>query len=491
MVRRRTGDKINLLDSAIRTTGGATVSTTLYVLSGIIYAAVTSPAAVGAFFFLTLVISLLLRPVRGITQTLQKIGSERGEDVEVYLGIAVLFALGYLALLGGLGFLVWEPLARLTVFRTSLFLPAGLYAVAVAFQSITASLLAAIGYPSIETWLAGLLSALQLSVLLLFNEQVTTATDLIFVVAGVQIALLIPVVLIIGVIPARPTRHAVDRAWAFAKWSVPDQVFDRLSYNMPVYVLGIVATPAAVGIYETADRFADFGATIAWRLSSPLLTKVSGDASLGTVDFPYLDGAITGGTGVTVVVFGYLITAHEVVATIAFPTSQRVFSIAVLTVGAVNILRGFWTLTSHVIEGVGKPDLSFKTKLYGLLASVPIVALLGAESGAIAGAAGYAVMNVVIFAYVSHYARTVLGGVPLDVALAGKFVGALLVSVLATTGLVTTLTASGTRPVSIAVIAAVASGVTFGTVLFVTSEAMRLAVDRAMTLSVQWVSSRL
>lgn len=491
MVERRTGDTINLLDSAIRTTGGATVSTTLYVLSGIIYAAVTSPAAVGVFFFLTLVISLLLRPIRGVTQALQKIGSERGEPVETYLGVALLFAVGYLLLLGGLGALFWDLLATLTVFRGGLFLPAGLYALSVAAQSIVASLLAAIGYPSVETWLASLASALQLGVLLLFNGAITTATDLILVVAGVQLALLVPVVLIIGVIPGRPTRHALARVWDFAKWSVPDQIFDRLSYNMPVYVLGIVATPAAVGIYETADRFADFGATIAWRLSSPLLTKVSGDASLSTTDFPYLDGAITGGTGVTVVVFGYLVTVHDIVAAIVFPDAQQVFSIAVLLVGAVNILRGFWTLTSHVIEGIGKPDLSFKTKLYGLVVSVPITAIAGTTYGAVAGAVGYAVMNIVILVAVCYFARVVLGSIPVDAMLATKLAASLLVSVLATTGLVSMLTAGGTAPVAITIMAAITAVVTFGSVLFVTAKAMRLAVDRAMTLSTQWLLSRL
>jgi len=37
MVSHRDGSEINLLDSSIRTTGGALFSTTVYALSGIVY----------------------------------------------------------------------------------------------------------------------------------------------------------------------------------------------------------------------------------------------------------------------------------------------------------------------------------------------------------------------------------------------------------------------------------------------------------------------
>jgi O-antigen/teichoic acid export membrane protein len=490
MVERRDGDEIDLLDAAIRTTGGATLSTTLYVLSGVVYAFVTSPAATGTFFFVTISAALVLRPVKGISQTLQKLGSERGERVESYLGIAVPFAVGYLFVAGVIAVVGSEALARRTVFEAGLLVPAGLYACSVALVSIVTSLVAAIGYPSAETWLTGTASAVQVGVVLVFDGAVATAGDLMLVVAGVRFALFVPVALALGVVPGRPDRHALDRAWTFARWSVPDQILDRFSYNMPVYVLGVVATPAAVGVYEAADRFADFGATIAWRLSSPLLTKVSGDTSAGADDLPYLDGAITGGTGVTVAVLGYLLTTHGVVAEIAFAGAQRVFSITVLLVGGINVLRGFWTLASHAMEGLGKPSVSFRTKLYGLLVSVPIPAVFGAEFGAVAGAAGYAAMNLVVFGYVCYFARDLFGRVPVDLALTARFVLGLVLSVGVTTGVVALLERTGFSPTAVAVAAAVFCGAAFLAVLLATSGAARFAVGRASELSVGWLRSR-
>mgnify|MGYP000173218757 CR=1 FL=1 len=488
MVQRRDGDDINLLDASIRTTGGALVSTTLFVLSGLVYAVVTSPAATGTFFFVSILISLVLRPIRGLSQALQKIGSEPGEEVDPYLGLAVLFAVGYLLVAGAVAALLADAIVRRTVVSPGLFAPVGLYALSVTLSMIAASLLAAIGYPSVETWLTSAQSAIQLAVLLALSSTVATAGDLLLVIAAVRLAVLAPVTVYLGVVPTLPDRHTIRRAWAFAKWSVPDQVLDRLSYNMPVYVLGVVGTPAAVGIYETADRFADFGATISWRLSSPLLTKVSGDSAAGNT-LAYLDGAVTGGTGVTFVVFGYLLAAHDVVARIAFADAQQVFSTTVLLVGGVNILRGFWTLASHAMEGVGKPAVSFRTKLYGLLFSVPVPVVFGAEFGALAGAAGYGVMNLVIFAYVVYYATDVFGRTLFDPTVAAHLALGLVVSFATTTGAVAGLESAGASPVAVAATAAVTCLVGFSGLLLGVSASTRLVASRATALCLGRVRS--
>lgn len=483
MVRRRDGDEITLLDSSIRTAGGAVVSTPLYVLSGIVYAVVTSPAATGTFFFISIVAALVLRPVRGISQTLQKLGSEPDERVSVYLGLAMLFAAGYLAVGGAVATVLTDTLTRRTVVTADLLAPAGAYAASLALSMIVLSLLGAIGYPSAQTWLGGMQTGVRLAAILLFDPLVTSATELLLIGAGVRVALFLPVAVYLGVVPQLPRRRELERAWGFARWSIPDQVLDRFSYNMPVFVLGVVATPAAVGVYEAADRFADFGATISWRLSSPLLTKVSGDAAAGNDYGAYLDGAITGGTGVTFVVFGYLLGAHDVVARIAFSSAQAAFSTTVLVVGGVNIIRGFWTLTSHAMEAIGKPSVSFRTKLYGLIFSVPIPLLLGAEYGAIAGAAGYGVMNLVIFGYVCYYAHSVFGHVPVDTTtIAHLTVGGVAASLI-TVGIVAVGATATLSPVVVATLAAVVCLCGFVGILLLVSSPTRVVARRVVELS--------
>ena len=483
MVQQRAGNEITLLDSSIRTAGGAVVSTPLYVLSGVVYAVVTSPAATGTFFFISIVAALVLRPVRGISQTLQKIGSEPDEHVGVYLGVAVLFAVGYLGAGGAVATLLTGSLTRRTIFTADLLAPAGVYAASLSLSMVVSSLLGAIGYPSAQTWLGGTQTGVRLAAILLLDPFVTSATELLLVSAGVRVALFLPVAVSLGVVPRLPGRRELERAWEFARWSIPDQVLDRFAYNMPVFVLGVVATPAAVGVYEAADRFADFGATVSWRLSSPLLTKVSGDAAAGNDYADYLDGAITGGTGVTFVVFGYLVGAHDVVAQIAFANAQTAFSTTVLAVGGVNILRGFWTLTSHAIEALGKPSVSFRTKLYGLVFSVPVPALLGAEYGAIAGAAGYGVMNLVIFGYVCYYARGILGHVPVDTVTAAHLtVGGVVASLLAI-GVVSVGPPTSLSPSAVAALAALVCLFGFGGTLLSLSSPTRVVARRVVELS--------
>ena len=217
MVSRRDGDEVDLLDASIRTTGGALLSTTLYVLSGVVYAVVTSPAATGTYFFVAISIALVLRPIGGLGQTLQKVGSERGEAVGPYLGLAALFAVGYLLVVGGLVAAVADEVVRRTVVSSGLLAPAGLYALSTALSVVTTSLLGAIGYPSAETWLEGTKGAVQLAVLLATAPAVATAGDLLAVLAGVRLAVLVPVVVALGVLPRLPDRHAVGRAWEIGR----------------------------------------------------------------------------------------------------------------------------------------------------------------------------------------------------------------------------------------------------------------------------------
>lgn len=483
MVTQRDGNEIDLLRSSIQTTGGAVVSTTLYTLSGLIYAFVTSPSVTGQYFFVTLGIALALRPIRGITQTLHKIGTEPGESVEAYLGVALVFSVGYLCILGGAGLATSEFLARMTVFDQTLLRISGGFAVITATAMTVESLTSAVGYPSAVTWINGVKSSLELVILLGLAQSIATVTDLMVVMIAVRVVVFGIVAVGLGVKPAIPGRHELSRAWAFAKWSIPDQILDRVSYNMPVYVLGIVSTPLAVGIYEAADRFGDFGATIAWHLSTPLLTKVSGDDAAGVDVSQYIDTVVTGGSGVSFVVFGYLLSTHEIIADLAFTSAPGQFSTTVIVVGGINIFRGFWTLSSHVLEGVGHPGMSVRTKLYGLAISVPLTVVLGSRVGALAGAAGYVVMNLVVGGYVVYYSRHVLNTTLIDTSVGVRFVGALVIESVVVYAAVWLVLRAGGGPGIAALVAIPAGCLGFGLPLGVISERARTVYQRAYELS--------
>jgi hypothetical protein len=447
-----------------------------------LYAFVTSPSATGRYFFVALTIGLVLRPIRGVSQALQKLGSERGSSVSAYLGLTTTFAAGYLVLVGGVAYVSLGQLSRLTIFTPGLFGLAALFAVSVALAKTVESLVSAAGYPSTVTWLNAVKSGGQFVALLLLNPAITTVRGLMIVVICSRLVVFGIAWVSIGVVPTLPTRAELGRGWGFAKWSVPDQVLDRLSYSMPVYVLGIVASPLAVGIYETADRLADFGATIAWQLSSPLLTKVSGDDAAGVDVAAYLDTAVTGGTGVAFLVLGYLLAAHGLLADIAFSSARTAFSTTVLLVGAVNLFRAFWTLASHAIEAVGHPGVSFRTKLLGLAIGAPIPAVYGAEFGAVAGAAGYAVMNLAICGYVVYHARDIFGTSLVDTTVAVQLCLGLGVTLAGATVSATILPRVGLSPVGAALGTALVAIGAFATAMSAGSSRARDAFRKAYAI---------
>jgi hypothetical protein len=97
----------------------------------------------------------------------------------------------------------------------------------------------------------------------------------------------------------------------------------------------------------------------------------------------------------------------------------------------------------------------------------------------VAGAIGYAVMNLVIFIYVIYYARPVLGGIPLDAPLAAKLTIGTIVATLVTTATIELLSTLGSTPGVTAVIAAVITTIVFTGFLMVVSVGTRRAVQRA------------
>jgi len=483
MVTQRDGNEVDLLTSSIQTTGGALVTTTLYTLSGLIYAFVTSPSVTGQYFFTVLTISLVLRPIRGITQTLHKIGTEPGESVGAYLGVAVIFAIAYLSVLGGLAVTIGGYLASVTVFDETLLRISGLYAVTIAVVMTVESLISAVGYPSAVTWINSVKSSVELGVLLGLSQSIATVTELMIVMIAVRLTVYGLVAVGLQVIPTPPDRRELSRAWAYAKWSIPDQILDRVSYNMPVYVLGIVSTPLAVGIYEAADRFGDFGATIAWHLANPLLTKVSGDDAAGVNVGEYIDTVVTGGSGISFVVFGYLLSTDDLIAELAFSSAPVQFSTTVVIVGGINIFRGFWTLSSHVLEGMGHPGLSFRTKLFGLIVSVPLTMVLGARYGALAGAAGYVVMNLVVGGYVIYYSHQVLDSTLIDTDVGMDFAAALVVESAVVYATVWGVLQAGGGPVVAAAVGIAAACIGFGVPLWIVSAPARIVFRRTYELS--------
>lgn len=485
MVSKRSGDNINLLNSSIKSVSGTLVSTTLYVTSGIVYAFVTSPAVAGTFLFISILVGLLMRPIGGVSQALHKIGSENGESVNSYFSITLYSTILYILLFSVVLFILSDLVASYSIYESELYI----YMIAISVRSaiafISDSVLSASGYPGYVTWLNGTVDFVRISALVLLSSSITSVSDLILVSAGIKIILLVPFLLYLGKMPCIPDKREVSRIWSYARWSVPDQIVDKLSYNMPVYVLGFVSTPAAVGVYEAADRFADFGATVSWNLSSPLLTKVSGVWSVNKESaHEYLDSAVTGGTGFTFVVFGYIITMTDILSKIAFSGQEYIFSTTIIIVGGVNILRGIWTLLSHALEGINRPSASLATKLFGLIISVPVTIYLGSTIGAIGGAIGYGIMNSVIFSYTIWYSHRHFGRIVYDWSLLTRFIVATFSSSILTYGASIFLKSTQLELTYIAVICSLVCAISYGISLYIISEKARRVFTRVLDMAI-------
>ena len=181
---------------------------------------------------------------------------------------------------------------------------------------------------------------------------------------------------------------------------------------------------------------------------------------------------------------GYLLATHGIVADIAFSSARTAFSTTVLLVGTVNVLRGFWTLASHAIEGVGRPSVSFRTKVVGLAVGAPVTAIFGAEMGAIAGAAGYAVMNLAVCGYVAYHAREIFGTWLVDWAVALRLCLGLGTTLLGASVSVDLLGRAGLSPIAVAVLTALVAIAVFAATIAAVSRRARHAFEQAYSIYV-------
>lgn len=453
-------------------------------MSAIVYAFATTPEIAGKTVFVILTVILASRPIAGLTQTLHKIGCEEDERVSAYLFIAISFNLAYTLLIGTVAYTFIGFISQYTVIEQDLLVPALLLLSTQVPNYLLSGILGAIGKPGYKTWVTATRDCIKIGFLVLFPSLVTTVEELILIAAATKLFITVPLFVYFAVTPTIPTRREIHRAYEYAKWSVPDQILDRVSYNMPTLVLGIVATPFAVGVYEAADRFADFGANISVFISSVLLTKVSKDWSKDDASLEYVDSAVTGGIGVTFVVVGYLIPIREVISQIAFSKAPDVFSVVVILVGVVNIIRGFWTLVSFVMEGVNQPNVSFKTKIYGLIVSVPATVVLGSEFGAIGGAVGYGIMNGVIFAYVVWFSYSYFERVLINWNVLKYFVLSMIATILVTE-LAVSLLLPLVGSVSVSVIGVIGSIITYGGCMYVISPKARHVIRKSYSFYIK------
>jgi hypothetical protein len=109
--------------------------------------------------------------------------------------------------------------------------------------------------------------------------------------------------------------------------------------------------------------------------------------------------------------------------------------------------------------------------------------VFGAEYGALAGAAGYGIMNLAICAYVAYYARDVFGRVPVDRLLVAQLGAGLLCAFGTAGGLVAASQAVGATPPVVATLAAGGAIVGFCGPLAALSARIRAVFRRAAALS--------
>ena len=360
------------------------VGANILIISQVLAVAVILESAFGiagvGIYYLTKTISYLIaQPASGVGSVIRKRGSETGEDPSKYFGGGLLATGVYLLLV----FVV------VIVFADSVFeffgLPVwvlGPFLFLTFNSSVEAQLMgyySATGHPGSSHWYWAIRDVLFFIGLLFLMSVGAAVETVLYYFAGVTLLVLLLGGVYIRAVPQLPTKRILIRCFTYAKWAIPAQFVGILIERMPVLLLGIIAGPSAVGLYEVANKLTTFGAYIGTCMRSPLHIRVSGRTSVGiSVKEEFRQLVAYSPVLAFPLVFIFAAVPHEILTVTYGPE----LAAAAVTLILVGIGRFLYTIRAGIgsgLKGSNMPRPVFLSLLFVGALSIPVGAYLITE----------------------------------------------------------------------------------------------------------------
>lgn len=181
--------------------------------------------------------------------------------------------------------------------------------------------------------------------------------------------------------PAWPTPRVVQRVRSFATWSVPNAFVTELYSKYDVLVLGLIASSAAVGVYEASLRLVLPVTFVAASAGGALDVRASNRASrgleisddlqsllnyVGVLAIPTLAGSALLGEAIMTTVYG-----GEFAGT----------GYVLAGVAAFHVFRVYARPFLASLKALDRPDAVFKIQGIGLLVNLPLSVMLAMSHG--------------------------------------------------------------------------------------------------------------
>lgn len=176
----------------------------------------------------------------------------------------------------------------------------------------------------------------------------------------------------IQVLPTFPSKDAVTRTMAFAKWSIPRGFLGQLYGRFDVLLITLVLGSSATGVYAPAMQLTVPAAFLASSIASALNVKSSGLSSMNKSVAADLRNAFSYAGLIPIPILFGAFAFPEQLLEIIFGPSAGAGAEALIILAAFQLFRSYHYPLGVVLDGIDRPDIGFKILIVTLLINIPI-----------------------------------------------------------------------------------------------------------------------
>lgn len=377
----------------------------------IYFARVLGPERIGGFYLFIALAGFLVRPLGGVSSAIRKRASEAGTSIPQSIG-----------LMGAFG-IVWFLLvaAGVVLFRERV----------VSYTGISAIVLPFLVYFATEVIYGTFVPVLQGRGQIgfaygmdAFRTYVEIPLQFVLVTLGYGVqgliaglitanVVAIPVVVRgLGQKPERPNRELVSRVANFAKFSVPSTVVGKAYGEFDTFLLGALLSQAVVGDYGVAARLTLPAVYLATSVSATTVVRISSNRSRGKDVSEDVTNALSfSGILAIPILFGAVVVAEPLINVVYGPAYAGA-AIFLVAIGAQRVIESQTKVFLRVLDGLDRPDYTFKLSAVALAVNIPLGVVLVREIGGVGVV--IATISVEVFRYVGAWwlVREDLSGTP-------------------------------------------------------------------------------
>lgn len=337
----------------------------------VVFARVLGPTDFGGYYLLLSLVSIVDRPVTGMSSATRKRYAESDAPKAEILGFQTVFNVGYViaASLGAM--LLHSQLASYTALPEAAIYFAVLLTGLTLFTSLQ-SFLASLGRVGIQSWIDTLRSVLTLGLQLALVAVGLGAAGMVFGLFFATIAMLPLTYHYLRIVPEIPIRETVASVWSFAQYSIPASFVGKSYDRLDILLLGFLASPMSAAWYEVAYKLTTPAMFVGGLISAGLMAKVSDQVSRGESIDDDINNSLAFASSIAIPVFFGALAIPESIVVTAYGSEYRNAALLLVGLALYRVIQTQTDVLTGILQGLDKPDVQMRASALALAINIPL-----------------------------------------------------------------------------------------------------------------------